>query len=343
MTITLGKGELAEEALRNYFIEHGYFVVRSLPYTYNEFDITDIDLWLYCKSSPFTRERTNVDIKNKKAPQAFERIIWTKGLQTTLGLERSIVATTSNRKEAKDFSAANDIILLDGEFLNTLTSKTSDLQRITEEELLVAIASENLGGREDSWKKRYLTSKARLLTKLNFDGCNEYLKEIHYFLEQTVTRAGRSTAPIRCLYINIAFFLICVDFIAKHCITLDQKSSMTFLSNGFNYGERGKERTESITSAAIKLASSVIASSSISSALQLEIDKQLRGRPVEILADFFSKNSNVNSLLNTAKQFESLSYSKSVLLPSHLPVELQGILGLLTDFFRLDRKKMLNL
>jgi len=88
MNQTLKKGEATEEILREYFLKLGYFVVRSIPYKYNQFDVTDVDIWLYSRPSPLTRERTNVDVKRKKTPQALERIFWAKGLQQVLSLER---------------------------------------------------------------------------------------------------------------------------------------------------------------------------------------------------------------------------------------------------------------
>jgi hypothetical protein len=339
----LGKGEIAEEALRSYFIEQGYFVVRALPFAYNQIDITDVDLWLYEKASLFTRERTNVDVKNRNSPQAFERIIWAKGLQVTLSLERAIVATTSTRKEAREFGLANDVIMIDGSLLNNLLNKGINPARITEEEFLSVISTESPGKGEEDWKGRYIASKGRLLTKLNFDGCNEYLREINYFLEQSVLRRDRAIISLRLFYINIAFFLICIDFLVKNYTSLEPKSRMELLTNGFNYGERGKERTESITNAAIKLASSIIANPNIARTLQIEIEKQSKIRPVEILADFFSKSSIMNSLFETAKIFESFSYSQALPSPSHLPAELQSVIGLLADFSRMDRKRILNL
>lgn len=343
MAMSIGKGEIAEEVLRNYFIEQGYFVVRSLPFTYNQIDITDVDLWLYEKASPFTRARTNVDIKNKSNPQAFERIVWSKGLQVTLGLDKTIVATTSTRKEAREFGLTNDVTMLDGTFLNYLIQKGINQNRITEEDFIVAISNESCGKKQDDWKARYLVSKSKLLTKLNFDGCNEYLKEIHYFLEQCLIREHNTATPLRILYINIAYFLLSIDYIVKNYLTLDQNTRIENLANGFNYGERGKERTEAITNAAIRLASSVIANPNVVKTLQMEVNKQIKNRPVEILADFFSRISNINSLFDIAKSFESFSYSTLITTPTKLPAELQGIIGLLSDFLQIDRKKILNL
>lgn len=171
----------------------------------------------------------------------------------------------------------------------------------------------------------------------------EFLREIDYFFDQSILRIENPIVSLRLLYINIAFFLICIDFLMKNYILLDKKSRMELLADGFHYGERGKERTEGITNAAIKLASSIIANQSIARTLQNEVEKQNRRRPVEILADFFSKNYNMNSLFEAAKLFESISYSHNLLSPSNLPAELQSFIGLLADFFRKERRRILDI
>ncbi|GGA14308.1 hypothetical protein [Okeania sp. KiyG1] len=89
-------------------------------------------MWLYSKASAFSRKRTNVDIKNKKNPRAFKRIIWAKGLQTTLKLERAIVATASTKDEAHKFGLANNIIVITGDVLKQIISRRVNSNRITE-------------------------------------------------------------------------------------------------------------------------------------------------------------------------------------------------------------------
>ncbi|VCV83952.1 hypothetical protein BANRA_01843 [Escherichia coli] len=81
-----------EELLRDYFMQAGYYVVRGVPFVYEGFDITDIDLWLYSRTSSISREITIVDIKIKT--QAIERIFWTKGLAEAVGAGNAIVAST---------------------------------------------------------------------------------------------------------------------------------------------------------------------------------------------------------------------------------------------------------
>lgn len=41
------KGQKMEEILRIYFLKSGYYVSRGIPFKYRNFDVTDIDLWLY--------------------------------------------------------------------------------------------------------------------------------------------------------------------------------------------------------------------------------------------------------------------------------------------------------
>ncbi len=80
------KGADTEESLRSYFNSSGFFSVRGVPFEHAGISLTDIDLWIYIRESNFARIRINVDIKNKRTPQAMERIFWTKGLQTILKL-----------------------------------------------------------------------------------------------------------------------------------------------------------------------------------------------------------------------------------------------------------------
>jgi hypothetical protein len=83
--------------------------------------VTDVDIWLYSRPSPLTRERANVDIKRKKTPQALERIFWAKGLQQVLSLERCVVATTDTRPDVREFGLGNVIKTVGSMRKNSLT------------------------------------------------------------------------------------------------------------------------------------------------------------------------------------------------------------------------------
>ena len=70
------KGNKAEESLRLYFLDAGYYVVRGVPYKYKDFDITDIDLFLYGRASALSIERNSpscrAHILDKRTPKIFE-------------------------------------------------------------------------------------------------------------------------------------------------------------------------------------------------------------------------------------------------------------------------------
>lgn len=51
MSEGLPKGYQMEELLRRYFIRSGYFTVRGVPFVYEGFEVTDIDIWLYDRPS----------------------------------------------------------------------------------------------------------------------------------------------------------------------------------------------------------------------------------------------------------------------------------------------------
>ena len=89
---SIDKGARAEELLREYFLRNGYFVIRGAKVTFREEDVTDVDLWLYHRASEFSRERINVDAKDRDRPRALERVLWAVGVRELLGLERVMVA-----------------------------------------------------------------------------------------------------------------------------------------------------------------------------------------------------------------------------------------------------------
>ena len=214
------KGAAAEEALRNYFLSIGYYVARSIPLTFRQFDVTDVDLWLYARNSPLSRERICVDIKNKKTPQALERIFWAKGLQAVLGLDSCIVATTDSRPDVREFGLQHQVRVLDGKFLSRLTkSVRSHKERITEEDFLSDLHAGSLGRLGGDWRGRYEESKSRLLYSLNFDGCNAWLDDIEYLL----TQIASGNQAWRLLYASCSHFMIAMDFIVREFVAEDQE------------------------------------------------------------------------------------------------------------------------
>lgn len=341
MAAALPKGSQAEEVLRNYFLSIGYFVIRGAKFKYAGFDITDIDLWLYSKNTSISRERLNVDIKNKKTPQALERIFWAKGLQNVLKLDGCIVATTDTRQDVRSFGSLHNVRVLDGNFLSrVIKSSRSQLDRISEEELVVALDEGSIGKLAGDWKGRYEKSKSKLLDSLSFDGCNFWLSEINYFLEQYIQTKSQNTPALRLVYLNVSYFLIGLDFVLREQLTLDQEQRASILNGGFRYGALGKEYADKVTNLASELVVSVTHKTELKSLILEVMSEQADSIRAEILSDYLSKLSVLTNLFELARELEDSAFKSEVPALSSLSASAQSMVMVILDFFEIDRKKV---
>ncbi len=333
--LKISKGPRMEELLRNYYLNSGYYVVRGVKYRFEGNDITDVDLYLYGRSSSITRERINVDIKNKKSPQAFERILWANGLQKLLAFNKCIVATTDSRSVIQEFGQLHNTIILDGTFISKLRSNTYP-NRFSEEDLGDKFANHisYKAFPNKDWRKIYDESKSKLLSELDFSGFNSELQYLNYFLEKILTDNKKREDATRLFYLILSHLLVIIDFILKDIAFLDTKEREKKLSDGFKFGNLGKIGVERIFTIARQ-----IAGNRSSMSLMQSFDD----RPIEILRDFFSKNENSKNLFNWAKDFERIGYTIEFVEPNSLDPALKGVLSLFLDFFKVSRKNFFDL
>lgn len=330
----INKGELMEELIRNYFINSGYFVTRGVKYRYENNDITDVDLYLYGRSSSITRQRINVDIKNKKSPQAFERILWANGLRELLGFDSCIVATTDQRPVVHKFAHIHKTIVLDGAFLAKLRSN-SQITRYSEEELTSLFSihkSYKTFGNKD-WRYIYEESKSRLLSEQDFAGFNSALLNLNYFIDKIIIDKQKRELAIRILYLITSHLLITMDFILKDVAFLEPVEKEKKLSDGFKFGNLGKDGADKIISIAMQIAGNKSANSFL---------KSLESLPIGILKDFFSKNENAKNLFVWAREFERIGFDRQIITPENLESPLKGFISLLLDYFGIERRKFFS-
>lgn len=298
--IVLYKGERMEENLRDYFLRSGYYVVRGIKYKYKKFDITDVDLFLYGKNSSLSREKINVDIKNKKSPKALERILWTKGLQVLLNFDKCIVATTERKDEIREFAKLHDIILLDGSFLGKLKPVST---RLVEEDFLSLLAREHDERKLpiQTWRFLYESSKSSLLNDMTFSNFNKSLAQIKYFVTESMNSLHFKTG-LRCLYVFLSHSLIILDYLLKDLAFLEQSAKEAILLDGFRYGNRGREGLKQTIALMSQLTRQKISINSFK--------EEFESVETESLRDYFSKNEVANNVFNFARQFEDLAFVK---------------------------------
>ncbi|WP_321518938.1 hypothetical protein [uncultured Bacteroides sp.] len=330
----LFKGELMEEKLRFYFLNNGYYVARGVKYNFDGNEITDIDLFLYGRVSSLSRVRTNVDIKNKKSPKTFERILWAKGLQELLKFDNCVVATTDKKDVFRKFGLKHDTIILDGNFLQKLTYETNS--RLAEEDLLTQFSLIKCYKQfmNQTWKSIYETSKSRLLDELDFSGYNSTLIYLEYFLKSCFDRQKKDIA-LRASFIILSHSLLILDYILKDIAFLEPIQRKEMLSDGFKYGNLGIEGVNKTIEMAVKIASSKMTVN--------EIKKALDTTEMDILKEYFSKSETTKNIFKWSLAFERLAFQKEIVMPKDLDTELKGTLAIMLDFFKINRKDFFDI
>jgi len=330
VTETLDKGGLLEEQLRCYFLSLGYYVVRGAKLKIQDVDATDVDLWLYLYSSAISRERINVDVKNKAKPAAVERVIVARGIMDILGCDRCIVATTDPRDEVIRFGAKHGVTVLGGSFLQQIKAIVVD--RISEETFLKQLR-DDLYKFTTNWFALIEASKSRLLEPPSFAAANEALQDVGQLLGQPYAHADKQESFIRVLYLFISHLYVLMDALQATMAFLEPSHQRKDWEEGLRYGVTGEEniktRLQTIARATGRSIDSVRQATAVF--------------PADILRDFILREGQGQQLFARAKDFEKLAYQSQLVKPSALSPESRGVLGMLCDIFRVDRKHVLAL
>ena len=327
-----------EESLRNYFLKAGYYVVRGVPFSFEGFNVTDVDLWLYGRTSSVSREITIVDVKNKKTPQAIERIFWVQGLKKAVKATGAVVATTDRREAVKKFGKDIGVMVLDGAFLAKLSKSSSETTRLTEEEFNSGIDEYSLGKLDGDWKGRIVWCKSLLTKKLSFDSCNEWLLHAKFFAEQSIAKPKQSESALRCLYIICSYIAIAIDFSLKELSFLDNTERIQLIKDGFTYGSKGSAGMKNILDVAMGLVEQYVENGDfISSKVRKSIENQLSSLNTQILGEYFAKTDVSKKLFIIAKEFEEFAMQKNFLSHVDSSVDMRGMLYCLFDYWGINR------
>ena len=335
----LSKGYWMEEELRHYFLRAGYYVLRGAPLTFSGEDVTDIDLWLYSRTSSISREIAIVDIKNKKAPQAMERILWVNSLKEVIGADKAIVATTDRRALIADFGKKLDVMVLNGNFISKLPSMSKiKSSRLTEEELINLLKEYDLAKLDGDWKTKVELGKSLLIKGLSFDSANSLLGIARFFAEQLLFKDVHRESVVRCFYLVCSYLSICIDFILKELSFFQMEERTTNLLHGFTYGSMGKSGLDNIVKISTGLIQQFVPDGEgAASQLRVNISKGIHEHPSTILAEFFSRNDVGRNLFNMAKLLESSAMEGKVFCVDELGIEVKSLIGCLCDYWELDR------
>lgn len=344
MTDSLPKGYYMEELLRRYFISSGYFTVRGVPFVYGGFEITDIDIWLYDRPSPVSRHRIIVDSKNRSTPKAIERIFWTKGLQQVLGVEQAIVATTDRRPAVSDFGREQDVLILDGSFLSSLQKSSEGFEaRLSEEQFVSLLGTYRPTKVVGDWKNRFREAKRPLARDLGYNAINQWLTDAKFFAEQAQLVATHKEIALRALYVLLSFIAIAFDFVIRDLAFSESAAKLDAINDGLRHGTQGATGTKRL----IELATGLIEQyapeqRALAPRIRARLGKDLDAIPTKALAEYFSKQSVSRELFSVAKELDAAAYKTVFVSPQTLPAQVKGMIGVLLDFWEIDRKSFLH-
>jgi hypothetical protein len=343
MTDDIDKGGAMEEALRVYFRSSGFYVLRGVKLLFEGADASDLDIWLYSRTSAIARHRVVVDVKNKKRAKAMERIFWARGIQESLGLEQAIVATTDRREVVARFGRLYDVVVLDGAFIERLVkSLEKEPVRVTEEELRKKIGAYDLGKFTGDWKARLELSRS-LVTSLDYNSINSWLDEARYFLEQVFLVSQHRRTALRLFYILVSLLAIGIDFVSRDLAFIDPSQRRKELDDGFRHGSNRAAGLDNVLNIATGLVEQYVREGKVAAKQIREgLQRDLADIPTSILSEYFSKAGIAQGLFDVARELEDAAYRVNMPLPDQLSSAAQSVILVLMDYWQVDRKRLFN-
>lgn len=340
---TGSKGYALEEVLRAYFLRAGFYVVRGIPYMIDGETITDIDLWLYERSSSTARRCQIVDVKAKNRPKAFERIIWTKGLVEALDMHGAYVATTDNRNVARKIANKLGIKLLDGNDIKRIQDSGKVLfeERITDETLLNEIRQLDKQRRNKDVQSWLDDLKSSALIGLGANSLVRSLDAFNYFVHKAIEAQPNSAPALllgRLAYLSASFVAFNLDYLGAEASFRTNDERRNVFINAIRYGNKDKQEGLRDVRVATGLIRKYIDNgSAIATQIENKISEDYDKVPAEIVADQMIKFGKSEELFNCARVLEHFAYRVECPNFDALDTQTKSFIAALLDFSAIDR------
>ena len=340
--MTQRKGPLLEEVVRAYFARQGFFALRGVDLKFEGVKVTDIDVWLYGRQSASIRTRTIVDVKDKRSPKAFERILWTRGMQLSLGCDRAVVATTYNSPKAKRFAREQGVALLHKDFLERLRGKIDTSSRISEEQF-VGLVNLNKGHKFDgNWLETLADVKSTLVSLGSYQAFNKATAAFRFFSERSITRSQHREQAIRCAYVAAGIACVALDSALEHSLYEGARHRYKAISDGVRYGDLSDNRTQKSIRTVLDVISSGMENGQVIARQAEEVlDGLFSSIRAEIVAEYFSREHNASTLFSVAKELDDSAYAADFGSLKNLSTEAKSVLGVFCDYVEVKRNTVL--
>ncbi|RON67549.1 hypothetical protein BK675_15995 [Pseudomonas fluorescens] len=334
--MSISKGPLLEELVRAYFTKQGFYAIRSVPFTFEGNDVTDIDVWLYSRQTASVRIKAIVDVKNKKSPKAYERILWVKGLQSILKCDRAIIATTDENKGLAKFAYENNISVLSKGFLDRLDKKINADARLSLEEFNLLIHQNSNHKHDGDWIKVLAETKSAIASLGSFPAFNKAMMAFHFFADRMEVRSQHSDQLQRCLLSVASLACIALDGALEKLTFQDAIFRFEGVKDGITYGDGDGKFRQSLELAFRAISENVVNGKTLASQARENIGQELSKIRADLIAEYFTREHNAQALFGVAKEMDEKAFAKDC-GEVELSVEARSILGVFADFVRVKR------
>jgi hypothetical protein len=338
------KGLKTEELLRSYFLRAGFFVLRGVRLQISGEDLTDIDLWIYERSATLARRRTIIDIKDKKTPQAAERLFFVKGLAQAIKVDAAGVATTDNRPALREFARRQGLIWIDGIDLGRLklSPELTASDRISEETLLALINDVDTSRRSRIYRDNFELLKAAIVDRFGAASGNAALEVFGTFARESVAAHPNSPAAQlagRITYLAGAIAAASFDFASAESALRPSAERQKHLTEMIRYGDDAEGTRRRLNWAETAIREYAPNGAGVAMMVREKFTAQLRSVPAEALAEIIARFSKNEALFSIAKGLERAAYASAVPTFDALPLAEKSFLAAALDFVQVERTR----
>ena len=338
------KGLQTEELVRAYFLRAGFFVMRGIKLRHDGFELTDIDMWVYERSATLARRRTIIDIKDKKTPQAAERLFFVKGVASVISVEGAGVATTDNRPMLRELARKHGVLWIDGADLQRLkdSDALSGLGRLTEEEFNGEIANIDNSRNGRVLRDKIEEVKSAVGTRFGPSCANTALDGFQMFARDAVnahpaSAAARGTG--RLAYLAAAIAAAAFDFASADTALRPSAERVRHMTDAIRYGADTEGALANLRWTEVAIREYLPNGAGLAQVVREKFTAELKAVPAEGLAEIVIKLSNSDKLFVIAKSLEKFAYASNLVSFDHLDADTKGFLGALLDFADVSRTK----
>jgi len=340
----LAKGAGLEELARAYFARQGFVAIRSVSIQFEGEEVTDVDVWLYGRQGGGSRTRGLVDVKDKKSPKAFERVMWARGMQLALGCDRAVVTTTDTNAKVTRFAQQQKVALLTAAFLRHWAGGDDVLKdRLSLEELISSIQSYAGQKQDGDWVKQIAIAKSAVVSLAPYPAFNKAVSSFRFFAERAATRPQHREQALRGAFLSASLACMALDAGLEKLAFEDPTTRHRLLYSGVTYGDAGDNRVQaSIDTVLAVIAKGMKNGRTIARQTSEALEGMFSEVRAEIIAEFFAKEQNASHLFPVARELEFRAHARSRAEMTALSIEAKSVLGVFADFVGAKRTALMS-